>query len=129
MKKLIFILLLIPSLAIGQSKLHSQFTREVKEADSLFWNKFEIDAKEAAVDAAMETDSIFSSRSFYNCIYDASVSSDKRKNIIISEDDYLNEFMNAYMLGQLSFYYNKNFNYELLESKLKKIKIELRKNK
>lgn len=118
MKKLLFIIMLLPIMALSQNRFEMVFTK----ADSVFIEQ----AQKAAVDAAIKTDSILETRSFYNCIYGASISSDKRKNIIISEDDYLNEFMNAYMLGQLSYYYNKGFNYELLERKLKKIKKELR---
>jgi len=121
MKGIVLFLLIFPLFTLGQNRFEKEFTR----ADSVFIEQ----TKKVASTAAMETDSIFASRSFYNCIYDASISSDKRKNIIISEDDYLNEFMNSYMLGQLSFYYNKDFNYDILERKIKKIKRELRKLK
>lgn len=119
MKKLIFILMLLPFVAIGQNRFEKLFT----EADRAFYEE----AKKAAVDAAMKTDSVFSTRSFYNCVWDSDISSDKRKNILVSECDYLSEYMNGYMIGQLSYYYNKSFNYDILERKLKKIKSELRK--
>lgn len=144
MKKLILILFLLPLFAVGQSRFEEEFTK----ADSAFVNQ----AKEAAIMAAIETDGIFykrskkstidhimkvegkdsikgcCSRTFYNCLYEIE-KSNKVKNILISENDYLDEYMNGYMIGQLSFYYNKGFNYDILELKLKKIKRELRKVK
>ena len=37
--------------------------------------------------------------------------------------------MNGYMLGQLSFFYNKDFNYDILEQKNKKDKKRIEKIK
>lgn len=142
MKKLLFIIMLLPVFAIGQPSI-GQFNKELKEADSLWISKgydeligktlkntnevFEEQAKEAAVDAAFETDSIFSTRSFYNCVVECEFGTNKL--VTITHNDYLNEYMNGYMMGQLSFYYYKDFNFELLERKLKKIKKELQKIK
>lgn len=146
MKKIILILFLLPLFAVGQNR----FEKEFSKADSAFWEQFKLESKQSAKEAATKTDSILynkekklaidnvlkvegkdsveacCSRSFYSCIYEINKSS-KNKNILISEHDYLNEYMNGYMLGQLSFYCHKDFNYELLEIKLKRIKRELRK--
>ncbi len=141
MKKLLFIIIaLLPVFAISQPTI-DQFSKELKEADSLWITKgydeligktfkntdevFKEQAKNAAIDATMETDSIFSTRSFYNCIVECEFGTNKL--VTITHNDYLNEYMNGYMMGQLSFYYYKDFNFELLERKLKKIKKELQK--
>lgn len=118
-------LFLLPLFAIGQNRFEKEFIK----ADSAFYEQ----TKKAAVDHVMEVqgkDSIEGccSRVFYDCLYEIE-KSNKVKNILISENDYLHEYMNGYMIGQLSFYYNKGFSYNVLESKLKKIKRELRKIK
>jgi len=118
MKKLLFALMLFPVIAMSQNRFEMVFTK----ADSIFNEQ----AEKAAVDAALETDSIFSTKAFYNCIMECEFGTNKF--ITITHNDYLNEYMNGYMMGQLSFYYYKDFNFELLERKLKKIKIEFKKS-
>lgn len=120
MKKIILFVFVLASMS---SLAQNRFELLFNKADSVFMEQ----AKKAAIDAAMETDSIFSTRAFYSCIMECEFGT--AKSVTITWNDYLNEYMNGYMMGQLSFYYNKDFNYELLEQDLKKIKRELRKIK
>jgi len=119
MKKLLILLFIIPVLCSSQNRFENLF----KDADSAFYEQVQKDA----VDAVLSTDSLTptSSRAFYNCIMDCEFDTDR--SIVITEHDYLNEYMNAYMMGQLAFYYNKNFDYDILDRKLKKIKSEFKK--
>lgn len=114
MKQLFLILLLFPLFGFSQNRFKPVFS----EADSMFMKV----AKEEAIKAARETDSIFN-----NCIHYIYFSSTTEKDIIISEKNYLDEYTNGYLAGQLSFYYHKDFNYDLLERKLKKIKKQIKK--
>lgn len=113
MKKLLILLFIIPVLAISQNR----FTKLFSKADSAF----------DATEAILETDCLneASSLALYNCITECEI--DTNGKITVSERDYLNDFMNAYLMGQLAFYYNHDFNYDLLERKLKKIKSALSK--
>jgi len=124
MKKLIFILIFFPIISIGQNRFEMTFSN----ADSVF-NEI---VQKAAIDAARKTDSIFGMNtkpSFYESIWITDISSSKKKNILLSEDDALSLYLSGYMHGQLSYFYNKDFNYDHAYSTLKKIKRELRKDR
>jgi hypothetical protein len=119
MKNLLLILAVLLSVnCIAQNR----FTKIVASADSAFHEQYKI----AAIKAANKTDSILGIKKhpyFYSCIWECYYCDYKKT--IITDGEILNIFMDGYMAGQQSFYYNKDFNYELLELKLKKIKREL----
>lgn len=117
--KILALLFIIPVLCNSQNRFEKLFTK----ADSAFYES----VKKYTVDNAMKADSGTTTKAFYNCIMECEFATSK--SITITIHDYLNDYMNGYQMGQQSFYYNKKFDYELLESKLKKIKRELRKIK
>ena len=120
MKALILFLALIPVLAIGQNRFESKFTK----ADSAYCAII----KKAVVEAALKADSA-AIKGFYGSSYEIFDTTKKEKTLKMSEQDFLSEYMTAYILGQLSYDEHKEFNYELLEKYLIKVKKNIRKYK
>lgn len=120
MKKLILFLALIPVLAIGQNRFEKRFA----EADSAYLATI----KKAVIESAEKADSA-SFKAFYSSCYEIWVTAQKEKTLKMSEEDFLSEYMTAYILGQLSYDEHKEFNYELLEKYLIKVKKNIRKYK
>ncbi|MDD4972477.1 MAG: hypothetical protein PHT07_23855 [Paludibacter sp.] len=121
MKKPLFALMLLPVITISQNRFEKVFTK----ADSAFNEA----AKVAAIQSAKETDSICGVKEkpfFYESIWKL-YNEQCYRTMSIKEDELLNLFADGYMAGQLSYFYNKDFDYEVLYRKLNKIKIELNK--
>jgi len=107
---------------------NNKFTKLFDEADEAFLKEAEL----ASIKAAEEADSIFGIKEqpyFYKSIWLSCISSSKKQNILLSEDEALNLYLDGYMGGQLSYYYKKDFNYNHAFSTLKKIKRNLRKTR
>lgn len=122
MKRLLFVLILLPFISMSQSRLDQLFF----EADSAF-NEV---AMSEAIQSAKETDSICGTKEksfFYETIWISCISSSKKRNILLSEDEALNLYLDGYMDGQLSYFYDNAFGYERAYNTLKKIKKELKK--
>jgi len=123
MKKLLLIIAVLLSVnCIAQNR----FEKEFAKADSAF-NEI---AMVEAIKSARETDSIFKVREkpfFYESIWITCISSSKKQNILLSEDDALSLYLDGYMHGQLSYFYKRDFDYNHAYSTLKKIKRELHK--
>ena len=127
--------MLLPFMAICQPPVMEfpiekigRFEKVFTQADSAFNEA----AKVEAIRSAKEADSICGTKEkpfFYESIYEACISSSKKQDILLSEDEAMNLYLDGYMHGQLSYFYKKDFDYDHAYYTLKKIKRELIKYK